>query len=51
LDYAWSKHANAGWGSAWSFLQSATSGPNGLFQVIDTQPEPPPARYCRTVYP
>jgi hypothetical protein len=36
---------------AWSFLQSATSGPDGLFQVTDTPEPPPPSRYYRTVYP
>ena len=36
---------------AWSFLQTATAGNDGLFEVIDTEPSPPPSRYYRTVYP
>ena len=35
----------------WSFLKPATAGTNGLFEVIDAQISPPPARYYRTVYP
>ena len=35
----------------WSFLETATAGTNGLFEVIDTQLPPPPARYYRTMYP
>lgn len=35
----------------WSFLETATAGSDGLFEVTDTQDPPPPARYYRTVYP
>jgi autotransporter-associated beta strand protein len=35
----------------WSFLKSATSGPDGLFEVLDTPDPVPPSRYYRTVYP
>jgi len=38
-------------GGPWSLLETATAGTNGLFEVIDTQSPPPPARYYRTVYP
>ena len=35
----------------WSFLETATAGDDGLFEVTDTQLSPPPERYYRTVYP
>jgi autotransporter-associated beta strand protein len=35
----------------WSFLKTSTAGTDGLFQVLDTESPPPPARYYRTVYP
>jgi len=35
----------------WDFLQTATAGTNGLFEVIDAQSPPPPERFYRTVYP
>ncbi len=35
----------------WSFLQTATAGAHGLFEVTDTQPLPVSPRYYRTAYP
>ncbi|HVM51035.1 MAG TPA: cadherin-like domain-containing protein, partial [Candidatus Acidoferrum sp.] len=35
----------------WAFLQSATADTNGLFEVLDSELPPPPARYYRTAYP
>lgn len=50
-DYVYTIETATDSGSPWSFLKTATAGPDGLFEVTDTPSPPASSRYYRTVCP